>query len=214
MTISEPATMATDYLLAVAGGFFAARLWRASRRHRSAAAGWWSAAFVTMALGAAAGGTHHGFAEPLGEAGRWLTWRLTLYLLAATSFLLVAATAFAVLAKRLRTLVVGLALLKLVAFALFLSRHGEFRYVVYDYGSAMAVVLLLQVWVGLRSGKPGAGLLIAGVLVGFVAAVIQQSGFDLHRHFNHNDLYHLVQLLALWLFYRGALRQTAPHPNP
>jgi hypothetical protein len=131
----------------------------------------------------------------------------------ATSFLLVTANAFAVLPARLHAPVAGLAFLKLVAFVSFMWRRQEFRYVLYDYGSAMVVVLLLQVWVRLSRRMPGAGLLIAGVLVAFLAAAVQQSGLDLHRHFNHNDLYHLVQLAALWLFYRGALRQTAPHPN-
>ena len=36
------------------------------------------------------------------------------------------------------------------------------------------------------------------------AAAAQASGFDLHRHFNHNDLYHVVQIAAMVIFYRGA----------
>jgi hypothetical protein len=35
------------------------------------------------------------------------------------------------------------------------------------------------------------------------AALVQRSGFALHRHFNHNDLYHVVQMLGTWLLYRG-----------
>jgi hypothetical protein len=30
----------------------------------------------------------------------------------------------------------------------------------------------------------------------------------LHRHFNHNDLYHVIQVAAMLLFYRGARRLT------
>ncbi len=32
----------------------------------------------------------------------------------------------------------------------------------------------------------------------------QRSGMALAEWFNHNDLYHLIQLIALYLFYRGA----------
>jgi hypothetical protein len=27
----------------------------------------------------------------------------------------------------------------------------------------------------------------------------------LSRHFNHNDLYHVIQLIGLYFFYKGAL---------
>jgi hypothetical protein len=29
-------------------------------------------------------------------------------------------------------------------------------------------------------------------------------GFALHQHFNHNDLYHVIQIAAMVLFYIGA----------
>jgi hypothetical protein len=29
-------------------------------------------------------------------------------------------------------------------------------------------------------------------------------GVGVTEHFNHNDLYHLVQMVALYFFYRGA----------
>jgi hypothetical protein len=45
--------------------------------------------------------------------------------------------------------------------------------------------------------------MVAGVAVSIAAAAVQASGLDLHQHFNHNDLYHLVQLGALLLYYRG-----------
>jgi hypothetical protein len=31
----------------------------------------------------------------------------------------------------------------------------------------------------------------------------QASGFALHRHFNHNDLYHVIQIAALLFCYLG-----------
>ena len=46
----------------------------------------------------------------------------------------------------------------------------------------------------------------AGVLLSVVAAAFQHGGFDLHRYFNHNDLYHVVQLGAFLLLYKGGLR--------
>jgi hypothetical protein len=47
------------------------------------------------------------------------------------------------------------------------------------------------------------GWLIAGVLVSLVAAIVQARRLAPHRHFNHNDLYHVIQMAALYAFYRG-----------
>ena len=39
-----------------------------------------------------------------------------------------------------------------------------------------------------------------------VAAAVQQSGFDLHKNLNHNDLQHLVQMVAVSLLYKGGTK--------
>ncbi len=49
----------------------------------------------------------------------------------------------------------------------------------------------------------GMGWLVAGVAVSLVAVLVQVRRVALHRHFNHNDLYHVIQMVALYLFFRG-----------
>jgi hypothetical protein len=53
---------------------------------------------------------------------------------------------------------------------------------------------------------PARKWIAGGVCATLVAAAVQQSGFDVHRHFNHNDLQHMVQMFAVWLLYRGGTR--------
>jgi len=48
--------------------------------------------------------------------------------------------------------------------------------------------------------------ILAGVGVSVLAAGVQASGFALHRNFNHNDLYHVIQIAAMILLYAGARR--------
>jgi hypothetical protein len=48
----------------------------------------------------------------------------------------------------------------------------------------------------------------AGLAVSVGGLVIQQGHVSLHPSFNHNDLFHCVQILALFCFFRGA-RMTA-----
>ena len=60
---------------------------------------------------------------------------------------------------------------------------------------------LLHAW---RIGERGSRDILIGVGVSIAAAAVQASGFELHRHFNHNDLYHVMQIAAMAAFYRGA----------
>ncbi len=84
--------------------------------------------------------------------------------------------------------------------------HDDFRFVIYDYGSTLAILLLLLMS-GRTSGMSGHRAYIAsGIVVSIAAAAVQQSGFRLHRHFNHNDLMHVVQMGGVWLLYKGGAR--------
>jgi hypothetical protein len=44
-----------------------------------------------------------------------------------------------------------------------------------------------------------------GVFVSLAGVAVQQSSWGLHQHFNHNDIYHLIQMVGLYYFYRFAL---------
>jgi hypothetical protein len=46
--------------------------------------------------------------------------------------------------------------------------------------------------------------LVAGILVTLAGAAVQQSGFP-RGDFNHNDAYHLIQIVGLYFFYRCGL---------
>ncbi len=68
----------------------------------------------------------------------------------------------------------------------------------------MVILLALQMREWRES--TAASWLSGGVLLSFVAAGIQQSELTLHKHFNFNDLYHVLQMGAFHLLYLGATR--------
>lgn len=178
MTVHEPMTVATDYLLGAVAIVFAVRLWRAGVRM-------WALAFAATAAAAVLGGTYHGLAwQPL--------WKPTVYAVGAASLFLLAQLGRALA-------IVGL--LKFTTYAVWMLTHDDFRYVIYDYG---ATLLIMAVYGAVRRNW----WIVGSVAVSVVAAAVQQSGFALHRHFNHNDIYHLIQIVALWMLYRGGLRLT------
>ena len=46
--------------------------------------------------------------------------------------------------------------------------------------------------------------LTAGVLLSGFGLIVQQSGLSFLQNFTHNDLYHCIQIIAFYLFFRAA----------
>ncbi len=66
--------------------------------------------------------------------------------------------------------------------------------------------MLLMMTVSYMTNKnEGALWIIVSIIVGFVGAGIQQSGFSFHKDFNNNDIYHVVQMLGMYLLYYGVM---------
>jgi hypothetical protein len=178
VTLHEPMTLATDYLLGAAALWFAVRLWSVHRL--------WALAFACTAAASFCGGTYHGLLpDPV-------LWKFTVFSVGLASFFLLAGTA-----RRLA----ALAAVKLVVYLSWMIAHDDFVWVIADYGITLLLVGVVRWrnrWV------------IGSIALSIVGALVQQSGFALHRHFNHNDIYHVIQLAALWLLYRGGLQERAP----
>jgi len=155
MTVTEPMTMITDYLLALACALFAVMIFRLHSSHPATV--FWILAFTFGAIAALLGGTHHGFKTNFGTgAGKGL-WDFTMISIGASTAFLAAAT---------------------IASGL---RHGELEYVSW---------------------------LKWGIAISAAGFVIQKAGWDIHHNFNHNDLFHVIQIAGFWCFYEGARRLT------
>jgi hypothetical protein len=206
MTVHEPMTLATDLALGALTAVLATRLFRESDVSASTAMRLWACAFVCSAAAAILGGLNHGFGPELSEGGRAALWKATLLVGGGTSFFLVASAARAVLPPGAQRVLLVVAFLKLLAYAVWVSGHPVFKWLVYDYGSAMLVVAVLH-GLRLRSGPGASGSwwVLGGIAASIAAALVQASGFALHRHFNHNDLFHVLQMGATTLLYRGGL---------
>ena len=153
MTISEPTTLITDYLLAVVSTVFGFVLIRA-RTHRGSLL--WSIGFLTLAGAGLTGGSFHGFRLMMTDNAHRSLWNITCLLIGASAAFMISGA------------IIGP-----------LSRYG-------------------------RNTRWHA----VGLILSIVGVAIQQSHVSLHPNFNHNDIFHCIQIVALWCFFRGA-RMTA-----
>jgi hypothetical protein len=198
LTITEPVTLVTDYILAVECLVFAVLLFRKAKNETPILL--WSISFFTIALAAATGGTYHGFVQSLSVSISSALWKITLYAIGLSTFCMLSGMILAALKGKVRTIFLILAAIQFLGFVILIGRSYEYKYVIHDYVPAMAVILALCIY---RLSRPYAIWIIAGILISFAAAGIQLSGFTLHKNFNHNDLYHVVQMIGMYLLYRG-----------
>lgn len=204
MIISEPMTLITDWLLAIQCVVLGLRLHRAAARTPSRAQAYLGAALLSTALAAFVGGASHGFAAYLDARSSWLIWKVTVLAIGVTTLMFLIMAALATLRGRGRVVLIAVAAAQAVVYCAWMLAHDEFIWVIADYVPAMTVVLVLMS-VAWRRGARFAPWMVAGILTSFVGAGVQAMGLAPHPSFNHNDLYHVVQMLATWLLYRGGL---------
>ncbi len=198
----EPMTVLTDVLLAAAAVWAGSRICDVSHTPVHL---YFALSFFLIALGALAGAAIHAIRHT--SLVRWvpLLWRITGIAVGLSVTAMLAGTFYHLLqaeyADILRWTLLGLSIL----YAAWIWRDYRFRNIIVFYSISMAFVLGAMGLSYVSTGSEGAKLIAVGILVSFAAAAVQRSGFGLARHFNHNDIYHVIQLLGLYFFYKGAL---------
>lgn len=206
VTIAEPMTLVTDYVLGTLAEVCAVLLLKQNSTLRQQSVRLWALALIATAMASYLGGTYHGFQYTLGPSAAAVLWKATTISLGVASFFLLAAAFSAAFAREDRRWLIAAAGLKLAIYVAWMLSHDEFRFVIYDYGSTLAILLMLVV-TGHTLGLSGhRAYIAAGILVSIAAAGVQQSGIRLHQHFNHNDLMHVIQMGGVWLLYKGGAR--------
>ena len=198
--MNEPVTMLTDYLLAGLCALLGARLLLV--RPRITPRTLWGMSFFALALGAFLGGTYHGFRADLSPGTKSILWSATLLAVGAFNSGMLAGSALATLPPRVGRLVAWLCAVKFVVYAIVALGKASFLPVIVDSAATMALMALLHLPHAWR-GEAASRWTLAALAVSFVAAVVQAAKLAPHPHFNHNDLYHAIQAVGMYLFYRA-----------
>ncbi len=198
----EPMTVLTDLFLAAASVYAAVQIGNAGPQPVHAC---FAVSFWLIALGTLTGATIHAVRHTSLNRFVPLLWRVTGIAVGGSVTAMLAGAFYHVLAPGVADALLWGVIGLTIIYAGYVWYDYRFKNVIFFYGFFMLVVLGLMGLDYVSTGSPGAKLIAIGILVSLAAAAIQRAGLRIAKHFNHNDLYHVIQLLGLYCFYRGAL---------
>ncbi|HUR95794.1 MAG TPA: hypothetical protein VMY76_14520 [Gemmatimonadales bacterium] len=206
---TERSTAATDALLAAAAVLAILVLRR--RTAQSFGRSVWQGALAALALASVLGAVAHGFA--LSDALRDRLWQPLYLSLGVTMALFVvgAVRDWRSEAAARRALLPMLALVTVFYVVTRLTGGNFLAFVVFEAG-ALLFSLVIYLQLVSKSRRAGAGMMAAALAVSLGAGALQASELGTVRlvwEFDHNGLFHLVQLLGIALLVTG-LRRLLP----
>jgi hypothetical protein len=165
----------------------------------------WSAAVGFIGLAAALGAAAHGLV--LAQALHQRIWQSLNMALALAVALFVVGVVFDLWGKSASYKALPVMLLISLGFYTATSRYPGifFVFIVFE-ALALIFALIAYVFLFWRGELEGAGLMAAGILCSIIAAGIQANksiSITLIWQFNHNGIYHLVQVVGLILLLIG-----------
>lgn len=162
-------------------------------------------AFYTLAFSAFLGAVSHGFGSNFPPLIRQLAWKLTVLSVGFTALFFLLAAFSCIMTYATYSLLRWIPIMAVVIYGFVIWRQSEFSQVLKFCGPAMAFVLIVMIYLYVTTGDRGAGSIITGLVISFGGALLWSARFSLHTHFNHNDIFHVIQMVGLWFIYRGGL---------
>ena len=203
--MSEPDVTLTDYGLAIECAVLVLLLLRQGDPQEPLRI-WFALFFASVGLAALAGGTVHGFfpgEETLGHAMLWPTALIAIGLTAMAGWAIGARLLFSTDVARRIILAAAVEFVAYSVLVLLISQRFMFAVINYLPAVMWLALALAIVYARVRQRPVLVGL--AGLLLTFVAAGVQQAGVALHPiYFNHNALYHVIQAIALLMIFWSA----------
>lgn len=207
---TERTTAATDALLAVAT--VAVLAWIRHRSPASFGRTVWLSALGAMAVASVLGAATHGLA--LSTAVRALLWQPLYLALGATMALFVVGAVRDWRGDRAaRRMLLPMLGLTLAFYGATRVSGGAFLVFVLYEAAALGFALVVYAWLAARRHRPGAGAMAGALAVSLAAGAVQAADLGtLHLvwDFDHNGVFHLVQLAGIVLLGAGLRRLLNP----
>ena len=202
--MTEPDVTLTDYGVTLECAILTGLLFRREPARRGLR-NLFALLFASAGLAALAGGTVHGFFLREGSALGALLWRIVLLAVGLTALAGWSIGGRLLFAERTARLVEVLAAVECAAYAMVvLAIDQSFWIAIANYAPSVFFVALAFLVAYRRHGEGPllAGLL--GLLLMIAGAIVQRLRVALHpAYFNHNALFHVIQMVAFLLVFRA-----------
>lgn len=205
--MNEPDVVLTDYAVALECAVLTGLLFRGVPARRDLRR-LFAIFFVSAGIGALSGGTVHGYFPNERSAAGAALWRIALLALGVTTFAawsIGGRLLFAGAAARRIPIAAGAAFAAYAGVILAVSHR--FWIAIVNY--APSIVFLGAALIAAYRRKPERSTLagLIGLALMIAAAVLQQLRIGIHPdYFNHNALFHLIQMTAFALFFTAGSR--------
>jgi len=205
--MTEPDVTLTDFALALECAAFVAVLCRRSAPPNQFR-GWLLLYFAAAGAASFCGGLVHGYFLGADTIGRAIFWPLALTAIGVNTLAAASIGAWLLFSERTVQRLIPLAVTLLAVYtAIVLSGVNTFAVAIAVALPAALFLLVALLIARRRDGRPGAILAAAGIATTIAAAILQQLGIAADpEYFNHNATAHVVQAVALGLFFAGGLR--------
>lgn len=195
-------TFFTDIVLALFSLYLGKRINDQFKISKNSAQRLWSLGFFMLALASLLGGIYHGMGSQMSPDMAKLSWKFTTYFIGLTGFYMVYGSGLQHLPVSKFKWLKILIQIKLIVYLVVVSKFSTFNIVIANYMPDMLFLLALHFYTFSKDKNKENMWIVYGILISFASSVLQQLKIGIHMHFNHNDLYHVLQMVAVYMYYK------------
>lgn len=205
MRIHEPTTALTDFMIFLLGIYLARSIYVEYLSGQMNVHFYFSLGVGLMGVAALFGALTHGIGPNFSPDVHQILWKITLVTIGFTTITLLFGGIAHVVPWEKALWFRWALIIVLVLYLIASTKTNSFKIVILFYVPAMLVLMILMVYSYMKFHSVGTLQIIMSVLIAFAGAAVQQSGFSIHKHFNHNDLYHIIQMVSMFVMYKGVI---------
>jgi len=199
LTVTEPFTWITNWLVAAASFYFGHMLFH--HKQANLHMKFWSMFFLFMGVASTTGGTAHGYINYVGNNFHYAAWIFTgiaVYGAQRASIELIKEYKLFLILKWF----ILIEVITMISSVIFFQSFESVR--VNSAFGLIGVVMPIQFYAYRYKGIKASGIIILGILSNIAPAIIHAMKFSYNRWFNFNDLSHVVMIGCFYIIYRGA----------
>lgn len=206
---AEQTTAITDVILAIVSGSGAYWIYRAGKKVDTIKTKTWTISFVLLTIAAVIGSIAHGI--NMSEETNRLIWHPLNLSLGLSVALFVVGVIYDIREFEIPKLYVVMIILSgLVFFGITLIYPGLFFVFILYEAIAMFFALSSYTFLLVTRKLPGSGFMFTGILISITASVVQalpSISVTVIWIFDHNGLFHLIQIAGLFFLYIGLIKE-------